>query len=71
MIHFFSFSFCLDHSLQALNGAVAADIEHCSQLGVDVLRDGGNAYDAAVTVCLCQGLMGSYASGIGGGAVIL
>jgi len=57
--------------LKAKNGAVAADAPECSEVGVEVLKEGGNAVDAAVATCLCQGVVNSFASGIGGGAVIL
>lgn len=39
--------------------------------GVDILKLGGNAVDAAVTVCLCLGVASPVSSGIGGGAGIL
>lgn len=38
--------------------------------GVEVLKAGGNAADAAVTTALCEGLFNPMASGIGGGAFI-
>lgn len=54
------------------NGAVAADVPQCSELGVRVLRDlGGNAIDAMVSTVLCQGVLAPFASGLGGGALIL
>lgn len=52
-------------------GAVAADHPRCSQMGVDRLREGGNAVDAAVSTALCQGVLRPYASGLGGGAFLL
>lgn len=42
--------------LIAKNGAVAADQVICSKIGVDILKEGGNAIDSAFAVCLCQGL---------------
>ena len=51
--------------------AVASDHERCGEYGVRVMRAGGNAVDAAVATCLCQGIMNPMASGIGGGALIL
>ncbi|KAH3661932.1 hypothetical protein OGAPHI_006111 [Ogataea philodendri] len=54
-----------------VHGAVASDLEMCSQLGVEILKKGGFAADAAVTTCLCIGATNTmYSSGIGGGAFI-
>lgn len=58
-------------SLSVEAAAVASDHERCGEHGVRVLRAGGNAMDAAVATCLCQGLYNPMASGIGGGALIL
>lgn len=54
------------------HGAVAADVAECSKLGVKVLRDlSGNAVDAAIATVLCQGVFAPFASGLGGGAIVL
>lgn len=39
--------------------------------GAEVLRDGGNAVDAAVATVLCQGIYNPMASGAGGGHFML
>lgn len=53
------------------NGAVASDDGRCSVIGKDVLKEGGNAIDAAVAASLCLGVVSAASSGIGGGAFML
>ncbi|KAH6879874.1 gamma-glutamyltranspeptidase [Thelonectria olida] len=48
-------------------GAVVTENRRCSRIGIDILRRGGNAADAAVASTLCVGTVGMYHSGIGGG----
>ncbi|RCK56558.1 Gamma-glutamyltransferase [Candida viswanathii] len=50
---------------------VASDVPLCSRMGTLILRRGGNAADAAVTVALCIGSVNSHSSGIGGGGFIV
>lgn len=45
--------------------AVASDVGICSDIGANVLRDGGNAVDSAVAVALCLGVVNGESSGIG------
>ncbi|ORX99340.1 gamma-glutamyltranspeptidase [Basidiobolus meristosporus CBS 931.73] len=49
------------------NGAVAADAQICSEVGVGILKSQGNAVDAAIATALCIGTVNSFSSGIGGG----
>tara|TARA_B100000795_G_scaffold75311_1_gene53532 strand:- start:1589 stop:2446 length:858 start_codon:yes stop_codon:yes gene_type:complete len=60
-----------DCHITARSGAVASDHGTCSRMGVDRLKAGGNAVDAAVTVALCLGVVRPFSSGMGGGAFIL
>ena len=42
--------------IKARHGAVATENHNCSLIGVDVLKDGGNAVDAAIAATLCIGV---------------
>ncbi|KAL8808241.1 MAG: hypothetical protein Q9223_006678 [Gallowayella weberi] len=52
-------------------GAVASESAVCSSIGVNLLKDGGNAADAMVGTVFCIGVIGMYHSGIGGGGFML
>ncbi|KAJ7096335.1 gamma-glutamyltranspeptidase [Mycena epipterygia] len=53
--------------IKARNGAVATENILCSDVGVDILKAGGNAVDAAVAATFCIGTVNMFSSGIGGG----
>lgn len=57
--------------ITAAHGAVSSGNTNCNQLGVEVLKDGGNAVDASITTALCLGVENMFASGIGGGGIML
>eukprot|EP01088_Endostelium_zonatum_P015666 TRINITY_DN3954_c0_g1_i1.p1 TRINITY_DN3954_c0_g1~~TRINITY_DN3954_c0_g1_i1.p1 ORF type:complete len:432 (-),score=55.24 TRINITY_DN3954_c0_g1_i1:78-1373(-) len=62
----------VSHTQYGTNGAVAADDPTCSTIGLSILRDyNGNAMDAAIATALCQGVTNSFASGIGGGGILI
>lgn len=52
-------------------GAVASESSICSAIGINLLRDGGNAADALVGTTFCTGVVAMYHSGIGGGGFML
>ena len=57
--------------LHAAHGAVAADHAWASEAGVDALKHGGNAVDAACATALMVGLTTPESSGIGGGGFLV
>lgn len=50
--------------------AVASDHGLCSEIGRDVLIDGGNAVDSMIATLLCIGVVNPQSSGLGGGFVM-
>jgi len=53
------------------HGNVASDNIQCSQYGVDMLKIGGNAVDAAITTALCNSVAQPHLSGLGGSGVMV
>ena len=61
-----------NHTLQIPTfGAVVSESTLCSNIGADLLHQGGNAADAMVGTVFCIGVVAMYHSGIGGGGVAL
>jgi gamma-glutamyltranspeptidase/glutathione hydrolase/leukotriene-C4 hydrolase len=48
------------HLVIAHDGAVAADNKRCSVIGVDMLKAGGNAVDAAIAAVFCLGVVNMF-----------
>jgi gamma-glutamyltranspeptidase len=52
--------------VRAKHGAVATELDTCSDIGVNILREGGNAVDAAIASGICIGSINMFSAGIGG-----
>ena len=46
--------------IKAKSGAVASENILCSEIGVDVMKDGGNAVDAAIATTFCTGVVNMF-----------
>ncbi|XGW06036.1 hypothetical protein V3C99_016403, partial [Haemonchus contortus] len=55
---------------QFKKAAVASDHGFCSEIGRDVMIDGGNAVDAMIATLLCVGVVNPQSSGLGGGFIM-
>ncbi|GAA5802540.1 hypothetical protein HPULCUR_008008 [Helicostylum pulchrum] len=61
----------ISHKVSGENGAVSVENEQCSNIGLEILKEGGNAVDSAIASALCIGVINSFATGIGGGGFML
>ena len=52
--------------IHAKHGAVATELNICSEIGVKILKQGGNAVDAAIASGICIGSINMFSAGIGG-----
>lgn len=56
---------------RGMNGIVASSSAHASEVGVQVLRDGGNAVDAAIATAFAMAVTWPTAGNIGGGGFLV
>src|SRR4051794_3489859 len=69
----FTFTVCSFASdlASGTNGIVASVNDIATRAGIDAMKRGGNAVDAAVATALTLGVVDSFNSGIGGGCFVL
>lgn len=60
-----------DTPVLAKHGAASSGNTFANQVAVDIMKEGGNAVDAAIAAALMIGVRNPFASGIGGGGVML
>lgn len=60
-----------DTPILGKSGAASSGNTFANQAAIDILKKGGNAVDAAIAAALVIGVRNSFASGIGGGGVML
>ena len=46
--------------IKAKSGAVASENVQCSEIGVDVMKEGGNAVDATIATTFCIGVVNMF-----------
>lgn len=60
-----------EHKTRGRRGVVATEVDVCSNIGADLLEQGGSAADAIIGASFCVGSIDAFHSGIAGGGFIL
>ncbi len=60
-----------DWVVRGQSNMVAADSEYASKAGLEILRAGGNAFDAAAAVSFALAVTRPYSTGLGGGGFLI
>ena len=61
----------INNSVEGKNGVIASVHPIASNIGINILKDNGNAIDAAIATGLALGVVDQFNSGLGGGAFIM
>lgn len=56
-----------EYYVKGKHGAVSSEVDVCSNIGAQLLQQGGSAVDSIIGTALCVGSIASYHSGLGGG----
>lgn len=62
---------CPLNSGEYRQAAVATDVPECSDIGVDILKNGGSVIDSAIATLFCLGVINFQSVGLGGGGFLL
>ena len=71
IINIYSCNNKINNSVEGKNGVVASVHPIASNIGINILKDNGNAIDAAIATGLALGVVDQFNSGLGGGAFIM